>query len=155
MWTAYGLLKTVHVLGAVVWIGGVAALWTTAIRLGRSGDRAALGAILGAVRGFGQRVAGPASGLVLLSGIAMAILARLGGQLWIWLGMGGVVLHLVLSFTLLRARWTAVGKLLGDPAGDAARLAVAVREVTVAAWIYLAVMAATIAVMVLKPTLGA
>lgn len=66
----YGILKVVHVLSVVVWIGGATALAAVTARLVRARDRATLAAFLPQSIRFGQTMGGPSSILVLLSGIA-------------------------------------------------------------------------------------
>jgi uncharacterized membrane protein len=146
----YGLLKVLHVLAVVIWIGGVTALWTTALRLGRAGNRAAIATLLPIVARYGQRVAGPASGIVLITGIVMAVIGHLGQALWVQLGMAGILLHFILGATLVRRSWSQVGRIASEPADDSA-LAAAVRRSSIVSWTYLLLMAAVIATMVLKP----
>src|SRR5437588_12924435 len=74
----YGMLKVVHVLSVVVWIGGAAALAVVTARLVRARDRATLAAFLPHSIRFGQTMAGPSSGLVLLTGIAMVTGGKFG-----------------------------------------------------------------------------
>ena len=38
MMNLYGVLKFLHVLSVVFWIGGVTALWITTLRIARAGD---------------------------------------------------------------------------------------------------------------------
>src|SRR5262245_43468033 len=90
----YGVLKVLHVLAAVVWIGGGAMFAMIAARLVRSRDRAALGAVLPQMARQVAAAGGPASGTVLLTGIAMVLVGHIGfGTLWVRLGFGGILLH--------------------------------------------------------------
>jgi len=154
MLTWYGLLKLVHVLSVVVWIGGVLALTTITWFLLRARDRATLSAWLPHTARYGQRIAGPASLLVLLSGIAMIFAGGLRPPgLWINLGFLAILVHLVYGVTIMRKRARAFAPLLASSSTDDARLAEAGKQMIVSNGIYLFLMASAIAVMVLKPTL--
>jgi uncharacterized membrane protein len=150
MTNMYGLLKVLHVLSVVIWIGGVAALWTMALRLARAGNRTVVAAILPGVTRYGQRVAGPASIVVLITGISMAIIGHVGQTLWVQLGMAGILLHFILGATLVRRTWTQLGRLASESADDT-RFSAMARRATTVSWIYLLLMAAVITVMVFKP----
>jgi uncharacterized membrane protein len=152
MLSTYGWLKLVHVLSVVVWIGGVPALWTVAIRLGRAGNRAGLATVLPIVARYGQTMAGPSSLVVLVTGIVMIIVGRLGSPLWVKWGMVGILLHFVLGATLIRRNWMEVGRLASASPPDDARLAAMVRRTSLTNWTYLLLMVSVIVVMVLKPT---
>ncbi|HEX7937715.1 MAG TPA: DUF2269 family protein [Gemmatimonadaceae bacterium] len=148
----YGVLKVLHVLSAVAWIGGGAAFSTVTARLVRATDRATLKAMLPQVTGYMQTMAGPASGLVLLSGIAMVIVGKVGFRtLWVDLGFLGFVLHGLFGGLVMRKRMAALESAVTATADDALALAGArLRSANIA---YLTIMAAVIAIMVLKPTL--
>lgn len=154
MVTWYGLLKVVHVLSVVVWIGGVLALTTITWFLLRARDRATLSAWLPHTARYGQRIAAPASLLVLLSGIAMVVIGRLQPPgLWINLGFLAILLHFIYGATVMRKRARAFAPLLATTSTDDARLAEAGLRMVVSNGIYLLLMASAIVVMVLKPTL--
>src|SRR5689334_24741483 len=99
MLSAYALLKALHVLSVVMWVGGVVALWTITVRLGRTGNRAAVAALLPLALRYGQAVAMPAAIVVLVSGIVMIVIAHLGGALWVQIGFLGIVLQIVVGAT--------------------------------------------------------
>src|SRR5437868_14109656 len=106
MLSAYGLLKLVHVLSVVVWIGGVTALWTVAPKLGRGGNRAGLATVLPMATRYGQTMAGPASLPVLVTGIVRVIVGRLRGPVWAKGGFAGMLLHFALRAKRIRRTWT-------------------------------------------------
>lgn len=152
MLSAYGLLKLVHVLSVIIWIGGVTALWTVAMRFGRSANRAGLDMILPMSVRYGQTMAGPASLLVLVTGIAMVIVGRLGSPLWVQFGFIGILVHFVLGATLMRRNWAELGRVAASSPLDETRLATVLRRTRLTNWVYLLLMLSVIAVMVLKPT---
>lgn len=150
--TWYGVLKLLHVLSAIIWIGGGAAFATLTARLVRASDRATLSAMLPQVTQYMQTMAGPASGVVLLTGIAMVIVGHVGfGTLWVSLGFAGIVVHGLFGGLVMRKRMMALAAAVSSTGDDAlAQAGARLRAANVA---YLTIMALIIAVMVLKPTL--
>jgi uncharacterized membrane protein len=89
----YDLFKFVHVLTVIVWIGGSVVLKILSGRISRSNDSIRMAAFGEDVEFIGSRVFAPASGLMLLSGIAtvLAVDASLFKQPWVGLGVVGWV----------------------------------------------------------------
>ena len=151
---AYGVLKFLHVLSVVVWVGGVTALSVVTWRLRSERNRDVLAALLPQATSYGQRVAGPASFIVLLTGPMMVGMAHIGfGTFWLLLGFAGLTAHFWIGATALRRRTSALLQLTSAGPGDDAALITAARRLWSAQLIYLAIMAAVVAAMVLKPTL--
>ena len=154
MLNAYGILKFLHVLSVVVWVGGIAALSVVAWRLRSERNREVLAALLRQASFFGQRVAGPASFIVLLTGPMMVGMAHIGfGTFWVLWGFAGLTAHFWIGATALRRRNNALLQLASASSGDEAALLAAARRLWSTQLIYLAIMAAVVAAMVLKPTL--
>ncbi len=86
----YDLLKYVHVVAAVVWVGAGIFVQYYALRLERA-DPSRVGAFLKDIEKAGPHLFLPASFVVLLSGIALVVYAPfLGwGDTWILLGIAG------------------------------------------------------------------
>lgn len=83
MYTAYNLLKFVHVAAVLVWIGGLVILTALNARLAREPEPGAAALMAGQSRFIGTRVLGPSAGVTLIAGVAMAIVFHLGLSLWI------------------------------------------------------------------------
>jgi uncharacterized membrane protein len=149
----YGVLKVVHVLSVVVWIGGAAALGALVAWLARSRDRATLAAFVPLAGRYGQTMGGPSSILVLLSGIGMMIAGKVGMALWAAWGLAGILVHFVYGATIMRKRMAAFARLVSDPAADGTRIADAGATLRRTNLLYLLIMASVIVVMVLKPTI--
>jgi uncharacterized membrane protein len=89
MVNTYTVLKTVHVLAAVTWVGGGAMLVMLLARARRAGDSGTLVALVRQLQFVGQRVFAP-SGLVLVgTGIWMVLNGDLDWSLWVILGLVG------------------------------------------------------------------
>lgn len=154
MVNAYGFLKFLHLLSVIVWVGGVAALSIVAWRLKSEQNREVLAALVRQASLYGQRVAGPASFIVLLTGPMMVGMAHIGfGTFWVLWGFAGLTAHFWIGATALRTRTKTLLQLASASSGDEAAILVAARRLWSAQLIYLAIMVAVIAAMVLKPTL--
>ena len=148
----YGVLKVAHVLSAIVWIGGGAALSILMARLLRSGDRATLAPLIPQLARTMQAIGGPAAGLVLLSGIAMVLVGRMTFRsLWIGLGFGGIVLLGAYGGLVMSKRLAALEQAVSS--GDDAALARAGARARQGSMLLLAIMGSIVVVMILKPTL--
>jgi uncharacterized membrane protein len=152
--SAYGFLKFLHVLAVVVWVGGVAGLSIVTWRLRSERNREVLAALLRQATAYGQRIAGPASFIVLLTGPMMVGMAHIGfGTFWVLWGFAGLTAHFWIGATAIRRRTSALVQLASAGSGDDGAIIAGARRLWSAQLIYLAIMAAVVAAMVLKPTL--
>ena len=147
---AYNILKLVHVLSVIVWVGAALTSNLLVWRVARAGDRQALTMLMRHLTGIGRGMVGPASVLTLLSGIGMMMTGQLSsGAFWIQWGFGGIVVHFLFGPILLRrAGMELMASLSG---GDDARFAAARSRVSRLNAIYLAVLVSVVGMMVLKP----
>jgi uncharacterized membrane protein len=154
MGNAYGILKYVHVLSVILWVGGMAALSLVTWRAARERDAALLASLLKQATSYGQKVVGPASGIALLTGLPMVGMAHIGfGTLWVVWGLVGIVIHFMFGGIVLRRRTMQLAALSGSPTAVDAEVVAAARSLWVAQLIYLAILASVVGAMVLKPTL--
>ncbi len=80
----YALLKLVHVVSVIAWLGGALAITLLTWRIARTGDRVGLTALVRQAAFVGAAVFGPASLLTLVTGIGMVVGGRLDhSALWI------------------------------------------------------------------------
>ena len=88
--TLYDWLRFLHVLAAMVWVGGGVMLAVTAARVLRDRDPAAVGRFTGSLRVLGPRVLAPATVAVLGLGIGLVVESDAWdfGQFWVQLGLG-------------------------------------------------------------------
>jgi uncharacterized membrane protein len=154
VFNAYNVLKFVHVLSVIAWIGGVTCLAVLIWRVRRERNRAILTTLLRHATTYGQMVVGPASGLVLLSGLGMVGMAGIGfGTFWVLWGFTGIVLHFVFGAVFIRKRTMELARLASAEGGDDQSLAEAGGKLWTVQLIYLAIMALVVGAMVFKPTL--
>jgi uncharacterized membrane protein len=154
MVNAYSVLKFLHVVSVIVWVGGVVALSFLAWRLRGESNREVLKALLPQLASYGQRMIGPTSGIVLLTGLAMVGIANIGfGTFWVLWGFAGIVLHTLMGAVVIRKRTMKLGQLVASGAADDATLAAASRGLWRAQLLYMLILASVVWAMVLKPTL--
>lgn len=149
----YNILKYVHVLSVVLWIGGLTALAVVTWRIAKERNRSLLVTLVKQSVAYGQRVVGPAAGLVLLTGLAMVGMGHIGfGTFWVWFGYGGVLVHFIVGGFLIRQRAQSVLQLASGAAGDDVAMVAAARRLWNTQLLYLVLFAIVIAGMVIKPT---
>ncbi len=88
--TLYDWLLFLHVLAAMVWVGGGVMLAVIAARVLRDPDPAAVGRFTGSLRVIGPLALAPATVAVLGLGIGLVVDTDAWdfGQLWVQLGLG-------------------------------------------------------------------
>jgi uncharacterized membrane protein len=147
----YVLLKLVHVVSVIAWLGGALAISLLTWRIARAGDRGALATLMRHAAFVGPAVFGPASLLTLLTGIGMVVGGRVDpSALWVQWGFAGIVVHFLFGPLVLRRAGIRLGQAVAE--GDDVRLAAAGRQVGRLNAIYLVLLLSVVAVMVLKPT---
>ena len=87
--TLHEWLVFLHVLSAMVWVGGLVALIAFGTYVIRTGEDVAVARFISSLRVVGPLVLSPAAGLVLVLGIWMVVDddAWSFGQTWIWLSL--------------------------------------------------------------------
>lgn len=149
----YAALKYIHVLSVVIWIGGLTGLAIASWGVAKARDRAMLRTLVSQTNVYVQRVAGPAAGFALISGLTLVWLGRIGfSTFWVWFGYAGVLVQVVVGGFLVRKRAMELMTLLSAPSGDDAAVAAAARRLRNIQMTYLILFAIVIAGMVIKPT---
>src|SRR5438105_3779134 len=98
MLSAYSVLKVLHVLAVITWVGGTAMTLLLAMRLLRTGERARLFRFVGDVEWVGKFVYAPASIAVFVFGVATAIVGHYNFFTpWLVLGIIGIALAVLIS----------------------------------------------------------
>jgi uncharacterized membrane protein len=153
MLTWYTLLKFVHVVAVIVWMGGLVALAVVNARIEGDPDHALLRSLSRQNAFLGRAVLGPAALVTLLAGIALAVVLGGGFALWMVWGLVGALASFVLGGTLVRRASLRLVELAGTPSADAARLAAARRRLSRLNLINIALLLSIVWAMVAKPTL--
>jgi uncharacterized membrane protein len=87
--TLYDWLELVHVVAAMVWLGGLVTLTALGVLTRRSGQREAIARFVGSLRVIGPIVLAPASLSVVGFGIWLIVDSEAWdfGQTWVWLAL--------------------------------------------------------------------
>jgi uncharacterized membrane protein len=98
----FALFKAVHVVFAMVWVGGGVLLTILGLVAERSGDPAEIVTIARQAAFVGQRVFAPAGMIVFVMGIAMLINTDLGwGEFWVVVGLIGYAVTFITGIAVL------------------------------------------------------
>ncbi len=153
MFTWYTLVRFLHVLAVIIWVGGVVVLAVVNGRLARERDGAAL--VLLARHGafVGRAVIGPSAAVTLIAGVALVGMLGAGFTLWMAWGLVGVFGSMALGVTLLRRTSQEMAELSTRVRPGDARLVALGRRLAVLGMINIALLLSTVAAMVFKPTL--
>lgn len=151
--TVYTLFKFLHIVGAIVWIGGVVAVSIISARIAREQDGAVLAAVSRQSRFYGMAVVGPAAGVTLLAGIVMIAISGLGVPLWVIWGFAAIIVSMALGATLIRRAGEELSNVAATAApGDPRQLALQQRLTTLNI-INMLLLLSAVGAMVFKPAL--
>jgi len=153
MYTAYTLSKFLHIVGAIIWIGGVTAVSVINARLAREQDYSTLAAMTRQSRFFGAAIVGPAAFITLIAGIVMVAVSGLGAPLWVIWGFAAIVLSIALGASFIRITYGKLEALTGAPNPDVAQVFTLQGRLGVLNGINLFLLLSTVWAMVFKPTL--
>ncbi|HEX7021811.1 MAG TPA: DUF2269 family protein [Trueperaceae bacterium] len=101
MQSIYTLFKFLHIIGAIVWIGGALSLAVVNTRASRAKDPSALAALAQQSGFYGRALLGPAALLTLIAGIVMVAVSGAGAPLWVVWGLVGVFASMALGGALI------------------------------------------------------
>jgi uncharacterized membrane protein len=152
MQTLYLLLKFVHVLAVIAWVGGVLALALLNARAARLDDGEAQAVMRRLNEYLGRVAIGPAMLLTIIAGIATALSVGLPfTALWIAWGIAGFILSGALTAALGRTS-TQFGELAPGDAAAGARMETLRRRLLALNALNLLLLASIVWAMVFKPT---
>ena len=98
----FALFKAVHVVFALVWVGGGVLLTILALVAERSGDPGDMVTIARQAAFVGERVFAPAGMIVFVMGVAMLINTDLGwGRFWVVVGLIGYAVTFITGIAVL------------------------------------------------------
>jgi uncharacterized membrane protein len=149
----YELLKSVHVLSAIAWVGGGIFVQIYVTRLSRADQPERLAGFARDLEVLGNRVFAPASILVLIMGLLMVFLTD--GlhitDLWIILGLVGIANTIVIGIVFLGPEAGRLGRMLAERDPSDAELQQRIARIFTISRIDLAVLLAVVVIMVFKP----
>jgi uncharacterized membrane protein len=149
----YSIFKFLHVVSAIVWLGGVMIMIIFGIAADRARDEKDLVGIVLKVAWAAERVFIPASIATLIFGIIATTINGLWDQLWVHLGFVGIVSTIALGVLVLTPRAKRV-KADYDARGVTPTAVAVSYEILTIAKFDIAVLFTIVADMVLKPSLS-
>ncbi len=150
--TLFQVLLFVHLVAAMIWIGGALVGTLIGTFLSRQGDASAMSKFCMAF----ATIAGPAFGgsalVVLGTGIWMVADSAIEfSALWISLGFAGWIASTVMGATIVGMTWTKVGKLLMEPGATIEGVQPVLTKAVRLTWVDLAVRIGVVLIMVWQP----
>jgi uncharacterized membrane protein len=151
--TLYTPFKFLHILGAIVWIGGVIAVNIINVRVAREKEPSLLASLARQSSFFGAAVLGPAAGVTLLAGIVMIAVSGLGVPLWVIWGLAAIVVSIGLGATLIRRAGGALSEAATVAKPGDQRVPALQRRLATLNLVNVLVLLSAVWAMVFKPTL--
>jgi len=148
----YSFCKFLHVLSAVLWVGGGFIFVVLGVSASRLNDPVEIVSVVRNVAFLANRFFIPSSLATLVFGLITAFLGSLYGTLWIWIGLAGFAATFATGALILGP--TAERMVAADKAGDVAGAASIGKGLLKTAKFDYVVLAVVIADMVMKPGLG-
>ena len=150
--TRYELLKTIHVLFAVIWVGGAATTQVLATRLSRANEPGRMAAFAKDIEFVGTRVFMPASLIVLAAGIWMV--ADSGWNftdLWIVFGLIGIAFSATVGAAFLGPESGRIGRLIETKGPEDAEVTARLNRIFLVSRVELVILLLIVVNMVVKP----
>jgi uncharacterized membrane protein len=148
----FNVYKMIHVVAAVVWVGGGATLVVLALLTERENDPRALAALGEKVEFIATRVFIPSSLVVLLFGILMMMKGDLDwGQFWVVAGLVGFAATFLTGIAFLQPQTKKFDALVEDRGVDAPETQAALRKLLLVARFDVAMLLLVVADMTAKP----
>ena len=146
-------LKTLHVLAAILWVGGAITTQIYAIRADRSGDAGHFQLVAGEAEWVGQRFYLGASLVVLATGIAMVVKEEFlaFGDPFIVIGLGGALFSALLGSLYLGPESGRIKRLSQERGWDDPEVVRRTRTIFLLSRIELVVLVLVVVNMVVRP----
>ena len=152
--TIYELLKLIHVLGAITWVGTSIEQQLVGARAMSSNERGRLTHFVDEAEWVGVRIMTPAAILVVIAGILMVIESGWNfTDTWILIGIALFVLTSLNGMVFLTPQTKKLKSLIVERSENDAGVQALVKRVTLASRIDLLILIAIVADMVIKPGL--
>ena len=148
----YLWFKVLHVLAVAVWLGTSVSMIGILSQLNSTADRRGKAVLASLCAVISQRIIAPAAGLTFLIGLVTVFAGKVHMTLWLWWGVGASVIVLGAGGSLFRINFEKLAKLLNDPSGSDTEVNQVLGRLRTLGYSGVALVAVTVAVMVLKPT---
>jgi uncharacterized membrane protein len=151
MLTTYTALKSVHVLAAIVWIGGATTVQIFAIRANRAHEPGAFAKLLGDIEFVGSRVFLPSSLILVVAGFGMVADGDLDFELWLVLGTIVWALSAATGAAFLGPESGRIGKIFETEGMDSPAAVARTKRIFLISRIELVLLILIVLDMVMKP----
>jgi uncharacterized membrane protein len=150
--STFQVYKMVHVVAAVIWVGGGATLVVLALLTERENDPRALASLGHKVEFIATRIYVPASLVVLLFGILMMVKVHFDwGQFWVVAGLVGFAVSFLTGVAFLSPQTKKLNTLADEKGVEAPETQAALRTLLLVARFDVAVLLLIVADMTAKP----
>lgn len=150
--TGYVILKSLHVIAAVTWVGGSLGINVLATRLRKSGDSSTMARFAKEAEWIGMHVFMPASIALLALGIWMVATSAWNfSDLWIELGIAGIIATVITGAAVIGPTSRKLGELIEAHGAENAEVQAAIGRLLQIARVDLVVLLLVVIDMVVKP----
>ncbi|ESY50870.1 MULTISPECIES: DUF2269 family protein [unclassified Mesorhizobium] len=147
----YSLFKFLHVMAAILWLGGGFAMLLVSILADRAGDDETLMVMLRTTDKLGLRLFVPASIATLASGLVLTSLWTGFSDLWVVIGLCGYAAAFLTGILVLKPSFEKLAAMLAADGMTPAAIAFGRRMIRIVKFDFV-IMIVVVADMVLKPT---
>lgn len=150
--TLYALLLFVHIMAAIVWVGGSVAIQVTAARVMKATDAGRKATLAAEIEWLGTRVFTPASGILLLFGIFLVLKGNWQwGEPWIGGGLAIWLVSTVVGSTFLGPELGRIQKLTEAEGPDSASVTERINRLLLVSRVDLGLLVLAVFLMSTKP----
>jgi uncharacterized membrane protein len=148
----YSAFKAVHVIAAVIWIGGGALLMILGIAAERKRDPVELATVARQAAMVGEKLFAPAGVVVVAMGVAMMVNTNWGwGKFWVIAGLVGYAITFVTGVAVLAPRTKKIAALTQEKGATHPETAAAITRVLQIVRVDVAMLLLVVVDMVVKP----
>jgi uncharacterized membrane protein len=148
----YSAFKAVHVLGAIVWIGGGSLITILAILAERKNDPVELATVARQAAMVGERIFAPAGLVVVAMGIAMMANTNWGwGKFWVTAGLVGYAITFVTGIGVLSPGTKKIVALTEEKGATHPDTQAAIKRILLIGRVDVAMLVLVVVDMVVKP----
>ena len=151
--SSYEALLTVHIIAAVIWVGGAFAVNILVARMQKAGDHARLLDLTKDFEALGMKVFMPASIVVLLAGIGLVL--EVDGfdftDFWVAFGLAGIAFSIVVGAGYLSPESGRLNALAASKGPDDPEVQARMKKIAMVSRVELVVLLLVVADMAIKP----
>ena len=149
----YELFLFLHVMAAVIWVGGDVMSQVMAVRVLRSSDARRLSTFAADMEWIGNRLLLPASLTLIVAAVVMMIDGDIAWDaLWVSLSLAAYIASFVAGAAFFGPESGRIGKLIAEHGAESPEAADRIRRLLLGSRIQLVILIAVVYLMTVKPT---